>query len=146
MCDWCYRGKDIKDSYPSVDDWEDQPYRHHPRKGKSKRVVARQPKGCSANDGGEHVYLIFRINMIIAGYRRKSMTREIYPVRIPETRYVKFCVGCGRVKKSWYIWDEDPVGRYFNESEIYQTINLHTPIGYTDIADISRKIVADNIN
>lgn len=125
MCSNCFDGKGWPDhrernAYRPEDE-EDPRYAHSPRK-RSKREKVRT-KGCPENDNKAHVYEI--VEVIEWGQKYKRTDEGVRYVWAPESKWERMCVGCGHVNKVYYWWSmrTSPVGRAFNESDVYEVID-----------------------
>jgi len=125
MCSNCFDGKGWPDhrernAYRPEDE-EDPRYAHSPRK-RSKREKVRT-KGCPENDNKAHVYEI--VEVIEWGQKYKRTDEGVRYVWAPESKWKRMCVGCGHVHNVYYWWSRrtSPVGRAFNESDVYEVID-----------------------
>ena len=89
-----------------------------------KKTPAKKRRNASC----KHVYVIVKIvwKRQRSKYNRETHRVEFLKEWVPMQEYRKVCAGCGLWKRSYRedYKGRSPVGRYFEEEDIYQTIDL----------------------
>lgn len=132
-CDAWYSGYPDhreRNVYQESDEY-DAPHKKVSQKKKPQFIKA--PKGCPGNDGKAHVYVIIQYNGWRSKWTRVPDQRTWESTLVPYAKYKRVCVGCDRIAKTYYgSWrDSNPVGRDFNESDIYEVRSVRKQDWYT---------------